>query len=479
LPGDIAVFPHSEAPSEYPDADNGQVGEICGAAITADRGINYRPDLVGNHPAGTPADFAGLTPLPTDQPEEPDCTLTEEPQLTLLVESTSTWGFKDLSEVSLVLLPTDAEGAGPLLWHRRDDLAALSPGDTITTWPAGPGTAIDGTEVGDWGPEYTLDSSTGGYGGLFSARAPGALQASVISFPTLTLGDFTAFMVGRPLLAGYHGPTIYGAVGDELISVNSGGFEARFNGVQVATDGNAPAMGEIAIWSTRRTGTLWELRINGVLVASATDSAADVEIEWWHAYYNGPPGGYCWIPETIIWGRSLSADEDFLVWQYLITKYLEEPTMIATGTVLPFAGATPPAGYLGCDGAAVSRTTYLPLFTVIGTTWGPGDGSTTFNVPDFRGRALIGTGTGSGLTPRALADTGGAETHQLTLSEIPTHQHNAHYLATSSTNSGSDNVDQIKDSSAGGSVYTTDTQGGDGFHNNVQPFAAVNWIIKT
>ena len=66
-------------------------------------------------------------------------------------------------------------------------------------------------------------------------------------------------------------------------------------------------------------------------------------------------------------------------------------TSIPSGVVLPFAGSgTVPTGFLLCNGAAVSRTTYADLFTTIGTTYGVGDGSTTFNIPDFRGRFLRG-----------------------------------------------------------------------------------------
>jgi microcystin-dependent protein len=63
---------------------------------------------------------------------------------------------------------------------------------------------------------------------------------------------------------------------------------------------------------------------------------------------------------------------------------------IPTGTVLPFAAAVAPTGYLLCDGAAVSRTTYAGLFALVGTIYGVGDGSTTFNVPDVRGRVIAG-----------------------------------------------------------------------------------------
>lgn len=63
-----------------------------------------------------------------------------------------------------------------------------------------------------------------------------------------------------------------------------------------------------------------------------------------------------------------------------------------TGFVMPFAGSTAPKGWLICDGSAVSRTTYSNLYSVIGTTYGSGDGSTTFNLPDLREATPKGTG---------------------------------------------------------------------------------------
>ena len=111
------------------------------------------------------------------------------------------------------------------------------------------------------------------------------------------------------------------------------------------------------------------------------------------------------------------------------TTYLIVGAVSSTGAGLPagaiqaFAGSTAPVGWLACDGSAVSRTTYARLFAAVGTTWGPGNGSTTFNVPDLRGRAPIGAGTGTGLTARALAGSGGAETVQLTSATMPAHTH--------------------------------------------------------
>jgi microcystin-dependent protein len=99
---------------------------------------------------------------------------------------------------------------------------------------------------------------------------------------------------------------------------------------------------------------------------------------------------------------------------------------VPTGTILDFAGGTAPAGYLLCDGAAVSRTDYSALYAVLGgssSPWGQGDGTTTFNVPDLRGRTAVGMGLGTGLTDRALGAKGGEEKHALTIAELAAHTH--------------------------------------------------------
>lgn len=135
-----------------------------------------------------------------------------------------------------------------------------------------------------------------------------------------------------------------------------------------------------------------------------------------------------------------------------------------------------PSGWLLCDGSAVSRTTYADLFTAIGTSWGTGDGSTTFNVPDLRGRAPIGVGTGTGLTARTLGQKDGHETHTLTESEMPAHTHNVFYdgdtgaVPYPALNFGTDPP---------GAFVTSSSTGSGSAHNNMQPWAAINFIIKT
>jgi len=100
-----------------------------------------------------------------------------------------------------------------------------------------------------------------------------------------------------------------------------------------------------------------------------------------------------------------------------------ETATFPAGTVVAFAGQTPPAGWLLCDGSAVSRSEYSELFTSIGTLYGSGDDIRTFNVPDLRGRAVVGSGKGEGLTERRLAEQVGAETKSLTVDELPRHDH--------------------------------------------------------
>ena len=91
--------------------------------------------------------------------------------------------------------------------------------------------------------------------------------------------------------------------------------------------------------------------------------------------------------------------------------------LIPTGTVQMFAGAAAPAGWLVCDGSNVSRTTFAALFAVIGITYGPGNGTTTFTLPNLRGRVPVGQDP-TDATFDALGETGGAKTHTLTAAEI-------------------------------------------------------------
>jgi microcystin-dependent protein len=177
---------------------------------------------------------------------------------------------------------------------------------------------------------------------------------------------------------------------------------------------------------------------------------------------------------------------------------------VPVGVVNPFAGATAPSGWLLCFGQAVSRTQYPVLFTTISTTYGSGDGSTTFNVPDMRGRAVAGKDDMGGTAASRLTSTvltasntlgatGGAQTHTLTEAQMPVHTHiqNSHFHEIHRSNSAATSVGT--DTSAvyrtlvnTGAVYTntqgqtaTNQNAGSGTaHPIVQPTMVLNYIIK-
>ena len=112
-----------------------------------------------------------------------------------------------------------------------------------------------------------------------------------------------------------------------------------------------------------------------------------------------------------------------------ISSALSATGAVPIGVVNPFAGANAPAGWLLCFGQAVSRTQYPVLFSTLSTTYGVGDGSTTFNIPDMRGRAVAGVdnmgGTDAGRLSIAntLGTTTGAETVTITSGNLPVHTH--------------------------------------------------------
>lgn len=192
------------------------------------------------------------------------------------------------------------------------------------------------------------------------------------------------------------------------------------------------------------------------------------------------------------------------------------------GSIHQYSGSQAPQGYLLCQGQAVSRTVYAALFNVLGTTYGTGDGSTTFNVPNLLGRVPVGKADSGTFTN--LNATGGVESHTLSIPEMPSHTHiqnqhnhtqnshnhsqNSHshgirggYMAptaqsgfTNTTAAAGGNYGFVYNNPAGTSDATATNQattatnqattatnqntGGGGAHNNLQPYNTVNYIIK-
>ena len=156
--------------------------------------------------------------------------------------------------------------------------------------------------------------------------------------------------------------------------------------------------------------------------------------------------------------------------------------LVPTGAVLPFAGPSAPSTFLLCDGSAVSRSTYSALYALVGTTFGAGDGASTFNVPDLRGRVPVGVDGAAGRlssVPDTLGQSGGEERHALTIAELPSHTHalDARYGYTPAGSAGQGIEAQAGGGTNGGQA--TQATGSGTAHNVMQPFQVVNYIIKT
>jgi len=177
------------------------------------------------------------------------------------------------------------------------------------------------------------------------------------------------------------------------------------------------------------------------------------------------------------------------------------------GSVVMFASATAPQGWLTCDGSAVSRTDYADLYAVIGDTYGAGDGSTTFNLPDMSGKGAIGYKSDNTKFD-AMGKTGGEEIHTLTKAEMPNHTHNvdpvpitifggshSHTVTVYRSNGANDKTNfgrstdgdkyNAKSISGGSHTHsvnipnTTSTSAGSSTaHNVLDPYLVMNFIIK-
>ena len=194
-----------------------------------------------------------------------------------------------------------------------------------------------------------------------------------------------------------------------------------------------------------------------------------------------------------------------------------------SGSIIVFAGSSAPTGFLFCDGSAISRSTYATLFGIISTTYGVGDGSSTFNLPDIRGRVVAGkeasasllTSAVGGLNGNTLGNTGGVQGVTLTSAQsgLPAHNHTLTMDAHTHTFTGTPHTHTVTNAlpvgasgiagggtvTGGGVVTTSSTTAGgtnstvtttgtiannsasnaSSAHTNVQPTIILNYCIKT
>lgn len=149
---------------------------------------------------------------------------------------------------------------------------------------------------------------------------------------------------------------------------------------------------------------------------------------------------------------------------------------IPPGALTAYVGAAAPAGWLLCDGSTASRTTYADLFAIIGTAYGAGDGATTFNLPDLRGRVAVGKGT------NASVDTLGENDGVTVTNRRPQHRHTPHHHSIGgNANDGGVNV-QMSTNSSTTAFNSGQKDGGSGVATDAldaPAFLVVNYIVKT
>ena len=268
-------------------------------------------------------------------------------------------------------------------------------------------------------------------------------------------------------------------------------------------------LSDIATALTQSVATTGVSSMTGPLKLSAGSAAApsltlasDVETGW----YNSAAGTWTYVTGgTTIMSLSPTGGliTDLIVTNLTVTGSFSVAANRIVGEVVDYTGSAAPSLWLLAFGQAISRTTYSSLFIVVGTTFGAGDGSTTFNVPDYRGRISVGkddmggstagriTVAGCGVNGTTLGAVGGAQTHTLTTAQLSVHSHgisdpgHAHSYDAALVDNGASgggtraSVNPSISTSSNTTGITISNAGSGSAHNNVQPIIIINKIIYT
>jgi microcystin-dependent protein len=291
------------------------------------------------------------------------------------------------------------------------------------------------------------------------------------SYQVIIPSNQTKFYIISNQTTGGYAITI-GTSGGTLVSIPNG------TTAQVYTDGTTTY--------SAQTGSAGDFRVNGNLTVTGNEtevgtlSASTLSVSNNATFAVGPTA------PTATTGTNTTQ----LATTAFVNASIAAAPVTITGAILMWPTTTAPSGYLLCNGSAVSRTTYSGLFSVVGTTFGTGDGSTTFNLPNYTDNMPIGVGT----IATAVGITGGSATTTVLQTNLP----NVNFTVTDPGHShaiirknSTSTVDEAYMTRGGGDVVTngatntattgiTVSSGGSGTAlNTISPYLGINFIIKT